>query len=62
MVEDGILFRGSHGTPEPRHELRERGLFRVRVTESNGNAYVQTLVSPLGLQWLAGRYPATDAR
>jgi prophage antirepressor-like protein len=61
LIDDGILFRGAHGKPEPQHEYRERSYFRVRVTEVNGEAYVQTLVTPRGLQWLAGRYPTTDA-
>lgn len=60
MGEDGILFRGSRGRWEPAHEYRERGLFRLRVTEVDGEAYTQTLVSPRGVQWLAARYPATD--
>ena len=61
LIDDGILFRGAHGKPEPQHEYRERTYFRVRVTEVNGEAYVQTLVTPRGLQWLASRYPTTDA-
>jgi prophage antirepressor-like protein len=60
LLEDQILFRGAHGKPEPAHEFRERGLFRVRVSEVGGQTYLQTLVSPLGLQWLARRYPSTD--
>jgi len=62
LLEDGVLFRGTHGKPEPRHDYRERGFFRVRVTERNGETYLQTLVSPLGLQWLSGRYPPTDGQ
>jgi anti-repressor protein len=60
MGEAGILFRGSHGRWEPAHEYRERGYFRVRVTEVDGEVYTQTLVTPKGVQWLAARYPATD--
>jgi len=61
LEEDGILFRGSHGKLEPYAHHREAGLFRVRVTEAQGETYLQTLVTPPGLQWLAGRYPRQDA-
>ena len=60
LLDAGVLFRGAHGKPEPRHDLRKRGLFRVRVSDVNGQTYVQTLVSPRGLAWLASQYPATD--
>ena len=42
-------------------DLRERGLFAVRVKEVDGATYLQTLVTPAGLIWLSERYPATDA-
>lgn len=60
LLDAGVLFRGAHGKPEPRHDLRERGFFRVRVSNVNGQTYIQTLVSPRGLAWLASQYPATD--
>jgi anti-repressor protein len=54
LIEDGILFRSSHDKPVPMVAYRE--YFRVRITESNGETYTQTLVTPRGLQWLAGKY------
>jgi anti-repressor protein len=60
LIEDGILFRGAHHRAEPVAEYRERGYFRVRISEVDGFAFGQTLVTPRGLQWLAGRYPAED--
>ena len=60
LEADGILFRGRGGKHEPRCDYRERGLFRVRVLEVDGDARIQTLVTPRGLQWLATRYPAED--
>ncbi len=57
MEADGLLFRGSHGVLEPYAEHRNRGYFRVRITEVDGQAFVQTLVTPAGVQWLASRYP-----
>ena len=60
LIEDGVLFRGAHGKPEPRGDLRERGLFSVRVKQVDREAYVQTFVTPAGLIWLSERYPATD--
>jgi phage anti-repressor protein len=61
LEADRILFRGSHGVLEPFAEHRDAGRFRVRVTEVDGRAFVQTLVTPVGLQWLAARYPAPRA-
>lgn len=60
LESEGVLFRGAHGKHEPAHEHRERGRFRVRITEVDGETYLQTLVTPSGLQWLAKRYPITD--
>jgi phage antirepressor YoqD-like protein len=61
MIEDGVLFRGAHGKPEPMAAYRESGYFRLRVIEQDGLAFVQTLVTPRGLVWLAARYPVSDA-
>ncbi len=58
LIEDGVLFRGAHGKPEPAHQWRDAGYFRVRITEDDGLTFVQTMVTPRGVQWLAGRYPA----
>ena len=33
----------------------------LRVKEVDGQAYIQTMVTPRGLLWLAARYPASDA-
>jgi anti-repressor protein len=61
LLADGLLFRGGDGTPEPAHEYRERGFFRVRsIVDDEQHTRRQTLVTPTGLQWLAGRYPSTD--
>jgi prophage antirepressor-like protein len=60
LEADQILFRGSDGRHRPAHEYRERGLFRVRTIEAEGRSCVQTLVTPAGLCWLAGKYQPTD--
>lgn len=61
LLEDGLLFRGAHGKPEPYAQWRDAGYFRVRISEVRGDAYLQTLVTPKGLAWLAGRYPQAPA-
>jgi anti-repressor protein len=61
LVEDGVLFHTTHGKHAPHHQWREAGYFLVRVREFDGEAYIQTMVTPRGLVWLAGRYPVSDA-
>jgi prophage antirepressor-like protein/phage antirepressor YoqD-like protein len=57
LLDDGLLFRAAGGRPEPHAEHLKAGRFRVVVTERDGQAWPQTVVTPAGLQWLAGRYP-----
>jgi phage antirepressor YoqD-like protein len=62
-LNDGLLFRDSHGKLLPYEPYLREGYFRVIVTESkvDGRAYDQTVVTSKGLVWLAGRYPADAA-
>ncbi len=67
LIDDGILFRGRHGKAEPKQEHVDAGRFvlRVRVVDGDeigGHGYVQTLVTPRGVQWLAERYPSEPIR
>jgi anti-repressor protein len=61
LVADKILFHASDGTLEPYAEYLARGYFRLRVITvvpgEKEKLVRQTLVTPLGLQWLASRYP-----
>lgn len=60
MEEDGILFRGTHGTLTPYARWIDAGYFRFVVTkpDANGRTFGQTKVTKRGLVWLAGRYRA----
>jgi prophage antirepressor-like protein len=66
--EDGLLFRGSHGTLTPSVlyscSPSGNGVFRFVTTEAvEGRVYGQTKVTPKGLTWLAQRYaPAVQLR
>jgi anti-repressor protein len=61
IEEDGILFRGSHGTLTPRSQWIEAGYFRYVVTtvDAQGRSFGQTKVTRRGLTWLAQRYACT---
>ena len=63
MEEDGILFRGTHGTLTPRADLVDAGYFRFVTTapDEQGRCYGQTKVLRRGLTWLAVRYRGTPA-
>lgn len=63
LIDDGLLFRGPHGKPTPYAQWLEAGYFRVVMTEPGprGLTFAQTLVTPLGMTWLAGRYRAAGA-
>lgn len=56
LLRDKVLYRQS-GNLLP-HALRQRdGLFTVKTGTSDfGHAYIQTRVTPRGVQWLAERY------
>lgn len=58
MEEDGLLFRGPHGTLTPRADLIEAGHFRfvTTVPDESGRSFGQTKVTRRGLVWLATRY------
>jgi prophage antirepressor-like protein len=63
--EDGLLFRGAHGTltPHVRYSCSPHGngVFRFVTTEAvDGRTYGQTKVTPKGLAWLAERYAAAE--
>jgi prophage antirepressor-like protein len=63
LLADGVLFRGSHGCPEPYRPYLQAGYFRVRAVPvgeegEDDKVRTQTLVTGPGLQWLATRYPA----
>ena len=62
MEEDGLLFRGSHGTLAPHAQWIEAGYFRFVVTnpDDTGRTFGQTKVTKRGLVWLAGRYRADE--
>jgi anti-repressor protein len=58
MEEDGLLFRGTHGTLTPRAQWIEAGYFRFVTTapDAQGRSFGQTKVTRPGLVWLAQRY------
>jgi anti-repressor protein len=58
MEDDGILFRGTHGTLTPHAQWIEAGYFRFVVTkpDETGRTFGQTKVTKRGLVWLASRY------
>lgn len=61
LIEDGILFRDGDARAKPYAEHLDAGRFRVIVTEREGQAWPQTMVTPQGYTWLAGLYPAPRA-
>jgi anti-repressor protein len=64
MEEDGLLFRGSHGTLTPHAEWIGAGYFRYVVTkpDDTGRSFGQTKVTKRGLVWLAQRYAQRQAQ
>lgn len=58
MEEDGLLFRGSHGTLTPHAAWLDAGYFRYVTTapDAAGRTFGQTKVTKRGLVWLATRY------
>ncbi len=69
LAADGILARAERGRLMPTAQYREQGFFVVREilvdlgsgdVDDSKRGVPQTLVTTRGLQWLAGRYPATD--
>ncbi len=58
MEEDGVLFRGTHGTLTPHAQWIEAGYFRFVTTppDEKGRSFGQTKVTRRGLAWLAVRY------
>lgn len=61
MEEDGLLFRGSHGTLTPHAAWLDAGYFRYVTTapDAAGRTFGQTKVTKRGLVWLATRYRQT---
>jgi anti-repressor protein len=61
MEEDGLLFRGSHGTLTPHAAWLDAGYFRYVTTapDPQGRTFGQTKVTKRGLVWLATRYRQT---
>lgn len=55
LAEDGILYR-SGGALVPKQEFIDKGLFRIKTGEANGHSWMQTKVTPKGVDWLAQRY------
>jgi prophage antirepressor-like protein len=58
LEEDKILYR-SGGALVPRQEYLDRGLFALKTGEANGHSWMQTKVTPKGVDWLAQRYATT---
>lgn len=58
LEEDKILYR-SGGALVPRQEYLDRGLFELKTGEANGHSWMQTKVTPKGVDWLAQRYATT---
>lgn len=56
MVRDGFLYRDQAGRLMPYANRQFSGLFDVTTGEANGHAFVQTKITPSGLQKMADRY------
>jgi phage anti-repressor protein len=64
LLCDAILFRDARGRLEPYARHIAEGRFRVRavvIGDHDEDVTTQALVTPLGLTWLASRYPARPA-
>lgn len=55
LSDDGVIFKRS-GSWVPYQPHIDNGRFTVKTGESNGHAYHQTRVEPVGIEWLARTY------
>jgi phage antirepressor YoqD-like protein len=55
LSDDGVIFKRA-GSWLPYQQHIDNGRFTVKTGESNGHAYHQTRVEPLGIEWLARNY------